>query len=94
MMKIEKVIENVRGAFDAWEWECGIGDDWSEEHEARDIAISALEKQIPKSPRVRGLLFYSYHMYGNCPCCKGQVEESWRFCPWCGQALNWGYDDD
>lgn len=29
-------------AFDAWEDEYGVGDDWSDEHKARDMAIEAL----------------------------------------------------
>lgn len=29
-------------AFDVWEDEYGVGDDWSDEHKARDMAIEAL----------------------------------------------------
>ena len=42
-MKVTKAIELVKDAFDAWEWEFGTGNDWSKEHEARDMAVKALE---------------------------------------------------
>ena len=87
-MKPSEAVANIEYAR---KW-LGSESDFSDE--ALDMSISALEKQEPQRPKVKGLLFYSYHMYGSCPCCKGQVEESWRFCPWCGQALNWGDDDD
>lgn len=90
-MKIEKIIEKVKIIFDFWEQE---NNDWTEYREIRNITISALEKQNPQNPKIKGILFYSYHMYGKCPYCKEEVEEGWRFCPWCGQALNWGDDDD
>lgn len=82
-MNPSEAIENIEYAR-SW---MGCESDFSEE--ALDMAIFALEKQEPQRPKVKGLLFYSYHMYGNCPCCKGQVEEGWRFCPWCGQAIDW-----
>lgn len=87
-MKPSEAVVNIEYAR---KW-LGSESDFSDE--ALDMSISALEKQEPQRPKVKGLLFYSYHMYGSCPCCKGQVEEDWRFCPWCGQALNWGDDDD
>ena len=50
------------------------------------IAISALEKQIPKKP-IR-LLYYEV---GDCPFCETIVYISEDgFCPSCGQALDWG----
>ena len=59
--------------------------------EAYDLAIEALEKQIPKKPtRTRG-------KYGHteCACCGWVVEsfcgdlEQYPFCPNCGQAIDW-----
>lgn len=42
-MTREKAIELVNSAFEAWESEYGTGDDdWSEEHEACEMAIKAL----------------------------------------------------
>lgn len=54
------------------------------------IAISALEKQIPKKP-IR-LLYYEV---GDCPFCETTVYISEDgFCPSCGQALDWSETDD
>ena len=59
--------------------------------DAYDMAIEALEKQIPKKPtRTRG-------KYGHteCACCGWVVEsfcgdlEQYPFCPNCGQAIDW-----
>ena len=63
--------------------------------EAYDLAIEALEKQIPKKPtRARG-------KYGHteCACCGWVVEsfcgdlEQYPFCPNCGQAIDWEVDE-
>lgn len=45
-MTRDKAIEIVKSAFSAWESEFEVpNDDWSEEHEALDMAIEALEAQ-------------------------------------------------
>ena len=56
-----------------------------------DIAISAIEKQIPKKPKV---IFdeYSYFECGNCGeaiYCSDELK-SHKYCLNCGQALDWG----
>lgn len=50
--------------------------------EALDMAIEALEKQIPKKP---------YWEYGGCHCksCGLDVLSDEHFCPLCGQAIDW-----
>ena len=47
-----------------------------------EIAILALEKQIPKKP---------YWEYGGCHCksCGLDVLSDEHFCPLCGQAIDW-----
>ena len=55
-----------------------------------DIAISAIEKQIPKKPKV---IFdeYSYFECGNCGeaiYCSDELK-SHKYCLNCGQALDW-----
>lgn len=51
---------------------------------ALQIAIEAIEKQIPKKPDLDGGVY--------CPCClrefKSHYDET-RYCPNCGQALDW-----
>ena len=74
---------------------CAIGEvGWSypvNYSEAIEVAIEALEKQIPKKPReaVQSGFFW-------CPACskaiKMRIEGSKiniSYCPFCGQALDW-----
>ncbi len=49
---------------------------------ARELAISALEKQIPKKPINRKGTTYFY-----CPVCEGNMLNN--YCADCGQALDW-----
>lgn len=60
------------------------GDDYFDEKRkiAINIAISALEKQIPKKPKNREGTTYFY-----CPCCDSNNLN--EYCPNCGQALDW-----
>lgn len=44
-MTKDEAIEKVIDAFSAWECEYDTGQDWSEEHEARDMAIEALDTE-------------------------------------------------
>lgn len=48
-MTKEEAIQLVENAFNCWESEFKtIDDDWSYEHEARDMAIEALKRDDPK----------------------------------------------
>ena len=62
-------------------------------NEAIDIAIQALEKQIPKK-------VISDEAFGRCPVC-GYIfnselvnEYNIKYCPDCGQALDWSDNDE
>lgn len=56
--------------------------DWEEMLEVRDIAINALEKQMPKKLKDDGWLY--------CPICGRDVlMDRFNYCPDCGQALDW-----
>ena len=52
--------------------------------EAIDMAINALEKQIPKKPKTDD----RYVMY-ICPCCNDFIKVSHNCCQNCGQAIDW-----
>ena len=52
--------------------------------EAIDVAIQALEKQIPKKPKTDNR--YVMHI---CPWCNDFVKVSHNYCQNCGQKLNW-----
>lgn len=59
--------------------------------EALKMAVEALEKQIPKKPKVS---FQSeFYWCPNCECAiKMKIEEKTkniRYCPFCGQAIDW-----
>lgn len=55
---------------------------YSWQDEMCEIAIKALEKQIPKKP-----IKYKYEIV--CPSCKTLVGSA-PYCRYCGQALEWG----
>ena len=55
-----------------------------EDIDAVDIAISALDKQIPKKPIG----------FGGCPVCYQPMSTSPNYCPHCGQKLNWSNSND
>ena len=52
--------------------------------EARDMAIQALEKQIPKKPKTDD----RYVMY-ICPRCNEFIKINKNYCMNCGQKLDW-----
>jgi rRNA maturation endonuclease Nob1 len=60
-------------------------------NKAHQIAISALEKQIPKKPKDYPL------SDGQCPTCNAVFDYDWKpkskFCQNCGQRLDWGDED-
>lgn len=54
--------------------------------EASEMAIQALEKQIPKEPKVHD---YKDIMYSQCPICGEMLRINQPFCDGCGQKLDW-----
>lgn len=54
---------------------------------AYDMAIKALEKQIPKKPHK---IFEEINLKW-CECGKylGKLKNEQNYCKWCGQALDW-----
>ena len=67
-----------------------------DDYKANEIAIQALEKQIPKKPTYEG---DGYAPDGTfvwdewlCPCCGKRYEvdyDDYDYCPNCGQKLDW-----
>ena len=53
-----------------------------------ELAIKALEKQIPKKPKTDD----RYIMY-ICPCCNDFIKVSHNYCPNCGQELDWSDEE-
>ena len=59
---------------------------------AIDMAICALEKQIPKEP-IEKFAFSDDIGAGLCPFCNEGVNEEMNFCSYCGQAIDWEDDE-
>ena len=61
--------------------------------EAIQIAIQALEKQIPKKVQLRHIRKFDGFDDGECPTCGNSVSRDCdgtdNFCPDCGQKLDW-----
>ena len=70
-------------------------DIYDRDKEALTFAIKAVEKQIPQEPLGAG--DYSGKCCMICRNCSAIVEDGdWRaaYCPDCGQALDWGGEDE
>ena len=72
--------------------------DWEEMREIRDIAIKALEKQLPKKTRENGMQdglirknkYYTCPTCGNCLLTEMMNErQNTSYCWDCGQKLDW-----
>ena len=51
---------------------------------AREISISAIEKQIPKKP-----IYKTEELFRLCPNCDFPLPLHFKFCNDCGQAIDW-----
>lgn len=63
------------------------GTEWEEQEKATDLAISALEKQIPQM----GVPFNSAknHNFVECGACNRDMGRYYQYCPHCGQKAKW-----
>ena len=65
--------------------------------EARNIAIQAIEKQIPKKVQLRHIRKFDGFDDGECPTCGWTVSRDCdgadNFCPNCGQKLDWSDEE-
>ena len=63
-----------------------------DDYKANEMAIQALEKQIPKKP-----IFYAHDYYGSvCNSLVGNNEFEWKrfkYCDTCGKKLDWGDEE-
>lgn len=60
----------------------------NEANQACDMAVAALEKQIPKKPIIVGDGVHHYDFDGKCPNCGRRLYGEEHHCK-CGQALDW-----
>ena len=60
--------------------------------EAIDMAINALEKQIPNKP-VKKSFIVPYEGINVCPSCKEPLGGKRHYCSKCGQKLDWSDEE-
>lgn len=66
-------------------------------YEAVDMAISTLEKRIPKKPNYKEedrFVKDYFAVYTYCPVCEKEVGVDDMYCVCCGQAIDWRASDD
>ena len=70
--------------------------------EVRQKAIKALKKQIPKKVDNLSEMYMDFGTgkkikvgaYGDCPNCKYNIDIVSKYCPRCGQKLDWSEEND
>lgn len=77
--RIEAAISHIQTSADIDRW-------------AEELAVEALEKQIPMKTMPPELGISPRHpMIIPCGNCGMELEDRmWEYCPWCGQAIDWG----
>ena len=66
--------------------ECKFTED---DYKANDMAIQALEKQMPKKPD-----FTEDKEFALCPCCNGKgLFNMQKYCDDCGQKIDWSDEE-
>ena len=83
-MTAQEAIDMLRRMQDPEPWEPKIN---QAGYEALNMAISALEKQIPKKGRKN----YKYYSAAWCDCgwYLGKQKDGKKYCSICGQAIDW-----
>ena len=87
MNDIEKAIEYLRDRkyLQITDWKV----------KSYDLAISALEKQMPKQVNeITIIQQYKAVLDGYCPSCQRYLTNSMQYCPDCSQKLDWEEEDE
>lgn len=97
-MKPEEAIEILRERIDFTREIWSNMPEIIEYHEALELAIKALQVQIPMKPNnIKSIFDFSGRYYtekGNCPACNREgLYKSDFYCNKCGQKLDWGEED-
>lgn len=79
-MTSEEAIKSLKNIIEYWTHK-------PTEIKAAELAISALEKQIPKKPK-KILQAFEYR-FGDCPSCNKSSDMNYKHCQYCGQKLDW-----
>ena len=85
-MTLQEAIEFFKG-----ELEGGKCSEHCVQCNANELALQALEKQIPK--KAKNITTTLYYKQGRCPNCNALLKNTMNiFCSDCGQALDWSED--
>lgn len=60
---------------------------------AYDMAIEALEKQIPKKPIVNRTDDTCLYYENYCPSCENLLVIRYKHCPKCGKSVDWSVEE-
>jgi rubrerythrin len=91
MNDIEKAIEDLRGLSDR----SSIKSELFKERHGKNfnLAISALEKQIPKKPKQYNDFFKTTYYF--CPICEYvRITGNQKRCDVCGQKIDWEVENE
>lgn len=83
-MDNEQAIKMLR----SWNKDLSLMEDEEDGIKCHEMAISALEKQIPKKT-IRVTVGHNGSSTDGCPICKKDFYEKVNFCMNCGQAIDW-----
>lgn len=89
-MKNEEAIEDIKS--NCWEL-CDYSMDKCEDDCEMKVSVKAIEKQIPKKPKIKlhtNRVPKEQEEY-YCPCCDEWItwDFKWKWCAECGQHLDW-----
>lgn len=94
-MNIEKAIEILKEQYTTVS-KCLSIKEATEQNTAINLAIAALEKQIPKKPTEHynwcDLTTDDFRWY--CKNCDNNLDETEKHCPNCGQCLDWEVENE
>lgn len=98
-MEPEEAIKILRGRIELTKKVWSNVPEIIEYREALELAVKALEKQIPMKPNnMKSILDFSGRYYtekGNCPVCNREgLYKSDFYCNKCGQKLDWSEEND
>lgn len=98
-MKPEEAIEILRERIDFTKEVWSNVPEVIEYREALELAVKALQVQIPMKPNnIKSILDFSGRYYttkGNCPVCNSEgLYKSDFYCNKCGQKLDWSEQND
>lgn len=82
--RIQCAIRHIQTAVDVDPW-------------AVEIAVEAMEKQIPRKPEYKEEDRFTKNLfawYWYCPQCGCEINTGYMHCTQCGQAIDWSGKDD